>query len=289
MTRGAQSTLPYGWMLLPAGGFFVLAFVLPFAVMALFSGLTGNPLQRPGVAFTARNYQRLLDDSLYLEALLETLKLGALTTLFSLLLGYPVALWLARMTSRLGRTLVAMAVIAPMLTGLVVRTFSWMTILSDRGILNGALQALGVIRAPVALMDNELGTVIALVHIYVPFMVLTLAGVLGAIDVQLEEGAQTLGASPWRSFLEVTLPLSAPGVVAGSLLVFALSISAYVTPYLLGGQRVLTVPMLIYQQVSASFNAAFAGALGVMLLAVSLMLIVLYHRILARLGGAGAA
>ena len=115
---------------------------------------------------------------------------------------------------------------------------------------------------------------------------LSLAGALGGIDVRLEEGAQSLGASPWRSFLEVTLPLSMPGVVAGSLLVFALSISAYVTPYLIGGQRVLTVPMLIYQQVSASFNAAFAGALGVVLLAVSLVLIVLYHRVLARVPGA---
>lgn len=278
-----------GWLLLPAGGFFVLAFVLPFAVMALFSVLTGNPLQRPGVGFTTRHYARLLDDSLYAEALLETLKLGAVTTVASLLLGYPLALWLVRMTSRTGRTLLAMAVIAPMLTGLVVRTFAWMAILSDQGVVNGTLQRLGLATAPLALMNNELGTLIALVHIYVPFMVLTLAGVLGGIDVRLEEGAQTLGASPWRSFLEVTLPLSMPGVAAGSLLVFALSISAYVTPYLMGGQRVLTLPMLIYQQVSASFNTAFAGALGVVLLAVSILLLAAYQQVLARLGrGAGA-
>lgn len=267
------------WLVAPAALFLALAFILPFGVMALFSTLTGNPLIQDNVEFTARHYERMLDDSLYAEALVETLKLGAITTAVALLLGYPLALWLVRMQSRLGRLLVAMAVIAPMLTGLVVRTFAWMAILSDQGLLNSGLRAVGLPALP--LIDNEAGTVIALVHIYVPFMVLTLTGVLGQVDIRLEEAAQSLGAAPWRTFLEVTWPLSLPGVVAGCLLVFALSISAYVTPYLMGGQRVVTLPMLIYQQVSASFNTAFAGALGVVLLGVSLLLILAYHAALA--------
>jgi len=117
----------------------------------------------------------------------------------------------------------------------------------------------------------------------VPFMVLTLAGVIGRIDERLEEAARNLGASPLRAFIEVTLPLSLPGILAGSLLVFALAISAYVTPYLMGGQQVLTLPMLIYQQVAATFNAAFAGALGVILLVVSIALVVAYNRVLAQI------
>jgi putative spermidine/putrescine transport system permease protein len=132
-------------------------------------------------------------------------------------------------------------------------------------------------------MYNEFGTTVALVHIYVPFMVLTLAGVIGGIDERLEEAVMSLGASPVRAFLEVTLPLSIPGIVAGSLLVFALAISAYVTPYLMGGQQVLTLPMLIYQQVAATFNTAFAGALGVLLLVVSIALVIAYNRVLGRL------
>jgi putative spermidine/putrescine transport system permease protein len=174
-------------------------------------------------------------------------------------------------------------VIAPMLTGIVVRTFAWITILSDKGVINATLMAAGLIATPLPLMYNELGTVIALVHIYVPFMVLTLAGVIGRIDERLEEAAMSLGASPLRAFIEVTLPLSLPGILAGSLLVFALAISAYVTPYLMGGQQVLTLPMLIYQQVAATFNLAFAGALGVVLLVVSIALVVAYNHVLGRM------
>src|SRR5829696_2774576 len=182
-----------------------------------------------------------------------------------------------------GHALLLMAVIAPMLTGIVVRTFAWITILSDKGVINATLMAAGVIATPLPLMYNELGTVIALVHIYVPFMVLTLAGVIGRIDERLEEAAMSLGASPLRAFLEVTLPLSLPGILAGSLLVFGLAISAYVTPYLMGGQQVLTLPMLIYQQVAATFNLAFAGALGVVLLVVSIALVVAYNHVLGRM------
>ena len=145
------------------------------------------------------------------------------------------------MHSRVGHALLLMAVIAPLLTGIVVRTFAWMTLLGDRGVINITLQWLGLAEKPLPLMYNEFGVVIGLVHIYVPFMVLTLVGVIGRIDRTLEEAARGLGASRFRTFLEVTLPLSLPGILAGSLLVFALAISAYVTPVLLGGNNVLTL------------------------------------------------
>jgi putative spermidine/putrescine transport system permease protein len=123
------------------------------------------------------------------------------------------------------------------------------------------------------------------VHIYVPFMVLTLTGVIGRIDDRLEQAARSLGANRLRAFIEVTLPLSLPGILAGSLLVFALAISAYVTPFLLGGTDVLTLPMLIYQQVGSSFNLGFAGALGIILLAVSLVVVIVYNNVLGRFAG----
>jgi putative spermidine/putrescine transport system permease protein len=211
------------------------------------------------------------------------MRIGAVTTIISLLIGYPLAHWMARMRSRVGHAALLMAVIAPLLTGIVVRTFAWMTLLSDRGVINTTLQSLGF--SPLPLMYNEFGVIVGLVHIYVPFMVLTLVGVIGRIDRTLEEAARGLGAGRLRTFLEVTLPLSLPGILAGSLLVFALAISAYVTPVVLGGNNVLTLPMLIYQQVSASFNLGFAGALGVVLLAVSLALVFAYNNILGRLTG----
>jgi putative spermidine/putrescine transport system permease protein len=275
------------WAIVPAALLFVLFFVLPFAVMAGLSLLSGNPVSNPNVAFTWRNYARLLDSDLYVDALIATLRIGVVVTALSLVVGYPLAHCMARMRSRLGHGLLLMAVVAPMLTGIVVRTFAWMTLLADRGVINTTLAWLGWIEKPLPLMYDEFGVVVGLVHIYVPFMVLTLVGVIGRIDPALEEAARNLGAGRLRTFLEVTLPLSLPGILAGSLLVFALAISAYVTPVLLGGGNVLTLPMLIYQQVSASFNLGFAGALGVVLLAVSLVLVVAYNAILARVGAEG--
>jgi putative spermidine/putrescine transport system permease protein len=276
---------PIAWAIAPAALLFILFFILPFGVMGALSLLSGNPVSNPNVTFTWRHYNRLFDSDLYFDALVATMRIGAVTTIVALLIGYPLAHWMARIKSRVGHAVLLMAVIAPLLTGIVVRTFAWMTLLSDRGIINTIAQWLGLAEKPLPLMYNEFGVIVGLVHIYVPFMVLTLVGVIGRIDVTLEEAARGLGASRLRTFLEVTLPLSLPGILAGSLLVFALAISAYVTPVLLGGNNVLTLPMLIYQQVSASFNLGFAGALGVVLLAVSLALVFAYNTILGRLTG----
>lgn len=285
VVRRGPAVSPIAWAIGPAVLLFVVFFVLPFGVMALLSVLTGNPAVQPNVTFTTRHYERFLADSLYFEALVATLRIGAITTLAALVIGYPLAHLMARTHSRIGHALLLMAVIAPMLTGIVVRTFAWMTLLQDRGVINSTLMAWGLTSAPLRLMYNEFGTIVALVHIYVPFMVLTLTGVIGRIDERLEQAARSLGASRTRAFLEVTLPLSLPGILAGSLLVFALSISAYVTPFLMGGTDVLTLPMLIYQQVGASFNLGFAGALGVILLAVSLLVVIAYNHVLGRFAG----
>ncbi|QCK85556.1 ABC transporter permease [Phreatobacter aquaticus] len=276
---------PIAWALGPAILLFIIFFIMPFGTMALLSFLSGNPANNPNVFFTTRHYERFFGDSLYFEALVATLRIGVITTLASLLIGYPLAHWMARIPSRLGHALLLMAVIAPMLTGIVVRTFAWMTLLQDRGVINQTLMAWGLTNEPIRLMYNEFGTILALVHIYVPFMVLTLTGVIGRIDERLEQAARNLGANRVRAFIEVTLPLSLPGILAGSLLVFALSISAYVTPFLMGGTDVLTLPMLIYQQVGASFNMGFAGALGIILLGVSLVVVIAYNNVLGRFAG----
>ncbi|MBS0221136.1 MAG: ABC transporter permease [Proteobacteria bacterium] len=278
---------PIAWLIAPALLLFILFFVLPFAVMVAMSFFSSNPIGNPHAVVTTRHYQRFIEDNagIFHDALWETLRIGLVTTVASLLIGYPLAHWMARMQSRLGHALALMAVITPLLTGIVVRTFAWMTILQDKGVINTTLISWGLIHKPLPLMYNEFGTVVALVHIYVPFMVLTLIGVIGRIDERFEQAARSLGAGRLRAFAEVTLPLSLPGILAGSLLVFALSISAYVTPSLMGGTNVLTLPMLIAQQVGTSFNPGFAGALGVILLAVSLVIVVAYNRILTRLSG----
>ena len=283
----ASRPSPIAWLIAPALLLFVLFFVLPFGVMAVMSFYSGNPVTNPNAFLTTRHYERFINDDagIFHDALWSTLRIGFVTTIVSLLIGYPLAHWMARMHSRVGHVLVLMAVIAPLLTGIVVRTFAWMTILQDKGVINTTLISMGLISKPLPLMYNEFGTIVALVHIYVPFMVLTLTGVIGRIDERLEQAARSLGAGRLRAFAEVTLPLSLPGILAGSLLVFALSISAYVTPSLMGGTDVLTLPMLIAQQVGTSFNPNFAAALGMILLVVCLAIVIAYNRILSRLTG----
>lgn len=279
------SRLPFVAMLAPAVILFVLFFIVPFAVMAVMSFMTGIPFANPNASFTTRHYLRMTRDDYYLSVMFGTLRIGLIVTIISLLIAYPLAHLLARMRSKLGRTLLLMAIIAPMLTGLVVRTFAWLAILSNRGVVNSTLHLMGLISDPLPLLENETGIIIGLVHIYVPFMILTLTGVIARIDPRLEEAARGLGAGRVRTFLEVTLPLSMPGIFAGSLLVFALAISAYVTPLVLGGGQVMVWPILVYQAVSGSFNLGFGGALGVVLLLVSLMLVVAYNRAMGRLAG----
>jgi len=285
--NSTTATRPNGLALfiLPSALLFALFFFLPIGLMAVMSVLTGNPVVMPKVAFTTKHYVRMIGDPFYLEVIWTTIRIGLVTTLVALAIGYPLAHWMARIKSRTGHALLLIAVLAPMLTGIVVRTFAWMTLLSDKGVVNETLMSLGFISQPLKLMYTETGIVVGLVHIYVPFMVLTLTGVIGRIDERLEQAAENLGASPLRAFLEVTLPLSVPGILAGSLLVFALAISAYVTPILLGGFQIMTLPILIYQQISANFNVGFAAALGIVLLVISLLLVVAYNRALGLVSG----
>ena len=281
----ARGTVSAWLLLLPALSIFLIFFLLPFLTMATMSVLTGNPLVAPHVAFTTRHFARMLGDGYYAAVLWTTIRLGLLTTLLSLVLGYPLAFWLARTPSPATRRLLMMAVLAPMMMGIVVRTYAWLAVFANRGVINGTLAWLGLAR-PIEFLGSEAAVIVALAHIGVPFMILTLTGVLGRQDTRLEDAARGLGANRFRVFVEITLPLSAPGIMAGCLLVFALSISAYVTPIVIGNYSVQTLPILVYQQVSASFNLPFAAALGVVLLLVGLVIVAAYNRAMARVAHA---
>src|SRR5438445_4799607 len=161
MSAAASRPSPIAWLIAPALLLFVLFFVLPFGVMATLSFFSANPLNNPNAFLTTRHYERFIDDSagIFHDALWATLRIGLITTVVSLMIGYPLAHWMARMHSRLGHALALMAVIAPMLTGIVVRTFAWMTILQDKGVINTLLIQWGVIGKPLPLMYNEFGTV----------------------------------------------------------------------------------------------------------------------------------
>lgn len=287
-TAAARSARTHGssmrslLLLLPGLGLFIAFFIVPFAVMIAISFMDGHFVRGDEIAFTLEHYRVIFSDPFYLRVMWNTLKLGLITTAIALALGYPLAYQLSRTRNPNTRRLMLAAVLSPMMVGIVVRLYGWMTILQDTGLINSALLKLGLIRSPLPLMYNEFGIVVALVHVYIPFMILSIHGVISGIDERLEEAAQNLGATRWQAFLEVTLPLSMPGVLAGCLLVFSLAMSSYVVPILMGGFQYMTLPVLVYQEIAGIFNFAFGAALAVLLLAMGIVVLVLYYRVMTQ-------
>jgi len=257
-------------------------FVLPFGMM-FYESLFLSPLHAPvDSGATLANYLKLFGDLFYLRVLLQTLALGAVVTLLTLVLAYPVAYVLAR-TQR--RQLLVFLVISPLVVSIVIRSYGWMALLGRAGSVNTALQTLGIIDQPLALMYNWFGVTVALTHVLLPYMILTLASVIEGIPESLEDTAAVLGAGWWARFRHIVFPLSLEGVGAGVTLVFMLAIGSFVSVLLLGGHDTLILPLLIYQQVIL-INNNFAAALGTYLLVISVTL--LYVQAYAfRVRGAG--
>jgi putative spermidine/putrescine transport system permease protein len=221
-----------------------------------------------GEGFSAQNFVEILTSPLYLETLTVTFRIGVLSALAALALGLPLALFL-RTARPAVRSVLIFITIAPILISIVVRAYGWMVLLANRGLVNSALMNLGIIDRPIRLIFNETGIVIATSHVLLPFMVLAILGSLQGIDRALEDAAASLGAKPWRVAWDVVLPLALPGIAAGTVLVFILAVGSFVTPVLIGGQLVLTLPMAAMQQFNSTFNWAFGSALvGVLLVAV---------------------
>lgn len=211
------------------------------------------------------HYVTFLTDEYTLKVLFRTLSIGVQVTALSLVLGFPLALWLSRLRG-MSRAMLYLVIFVPLITSAVVRTFGWMILLSNNGALNASLKAIGIIDGPLALLYTELGIVIALAEVLLPFMVLALDAALLNIDVHLYDAARSLGASRLRMLVQVTIPLAAPGIVSGSILVFMMSVSAYVTPSLVGGPQVPVMSTMIYQQSVSLLNWPFGAAMSFILL-----------------------
>ena len=271
------------WLLAPALLLLLVAFVLPVGMMVPMSFRPYVPLVGITDGFTARYYTRLLTDSYYLEIIGRTLALGFTVTLSSLVVGYPVAFFLARTPSR-WRNWLTIVVVFPLMLNLVVRTFGWIALLAQNGLVNQALHALGVVESPVKLLFNFAGLLIAMTHIFLPFMVLVLIGAIQNIPRDVEDAARVLGASWGSTFCRVTLPLSAPGILSGSILVFVLSISALVTPRLLGGPTYQVMSTLIYDEFLQRLNWPAGSAQALLLTIMVLALVYLSGRLARRTG-----
>ncbi|MFI4981761.1 MAG: ABC transporter permease [Nevskiales bacterium] len=257
-------------------------FVVPILILLLYSFYTADPGGTMRPVLTSANYTRFLFDSLYYRVIWRSLELGITVTLWCLVLGFPLAYSLARTRSSAWRGLVVMLLLFPLMTSVVVRSYGWMILLGDNGLMNLVLLRLGIVETPVRLLYTNTGTVIALIEVLLPFMVLSLMAVIQNIHRSLEEAAASLGAGTWRVFIDVVLPLSMPGVAAGSVLVFILAIGAFVTPALIGGAKILVVPMLVYQQAMGVLNWPFAAAISFIFLVFVLALIWLQLHLLER-------
>ncbi len=261
------------WLLLPAGLLLVLGLFLPLVNLLLLS-LNAPELGvvSPTAELTWRNYARFLGSEFYLATLWKTLWLSALTTGITAMLGMVLALSVWRAPPR-WRSLLLLVVLAPLLVSIVARTYGWMIILGDKGVLNTLLIWAGLIEEPLRMMYTSGAVLVGLVHVFLPFMVLALLGSLDRIEASLPEAAFTLGAGRLAVFRHVVLPLSVPGLAGGSAIVFSLAMSSYVTPALMGGSRAGVLTTFIYQQFSVTLNWHFGAALVAVLLTTTLLVL----------------
>jgi putative spermidine/putrescine transport system permease protein len=242
---------------------FAAAFLLlPLALLVAVSLTTGYPLD-PAPSWDS--YRQLVTDAFYRSYVVTTLLFGLAVTVVALLAGYPLAYFLVRHAKRSYNWLLV-AIVSPLLVSVVARTVGWTIMLGNDGPLNRTLLALGLADAPVQILFTPLAATLGMVHVLLPFMVLSLASVLTVLDRGLEDAALSLGADARQVFWRVTFPLSLPGVGAGSLLVFLLTIGSYVTPVLLGGGKVRLLAPMIYNQITSVVDWSLGSAMAVTLL-----------------------
>ena len=242
----------------PLAAFLAVLFVLPLLLLA------GLSLQTPD-GMGLGQYGKFLGDAFSLQVLGATMRLGAEVTLACLVLGFPLA-WLHAGSGPRVRGLLMLLVLLPLLTSVVVRTFAWIVVLGRQGIVNSALQGMGLTDAPLRLLYTEGGVVAALAQVQMPLMVLPLIAALGRIGPDLQDAAGMLGAGAWRAFRTVVLPLALPGVIAGCLLTFTAAVTAFITQSLVGGGQMLFMPAYVLQQALALGDMPFASAISMIFL-----------------------
>ena len=274
--RVARS-LPWVVAIGPAAVVVIVLLVVPSTTLFLLSFVRFEPLRGIVYTFTLENYLAIARSSLYLQVTLHTLRMAGLVTFACLVLGYPIAYFMARSKSRLA-ALCAALVVAPLFVSVVIRGFGWMVLLAREGVVNQALVAVGVFAERQQFLYTDPAVLIGLVHILSPFMILPIASVLRGVEPALEEAALNLGATRWGVFRFVVLPLSVPGIMAGAILVYSHAIAAFVLPAMLGSIQTKLMATMLYQQVLVAGNLPFGAALATVLVATTFLLLALVYR-----------
>jgi putative spermidine/putrescine transport system permease protein len=257
---------------LPLAGFFLVFFITPLLLL-IFVSLHADPEMK---RFGLDQFRKFLSDPYSLKVLGQTLVIGAETTALCLLLGFPLA-WLYVRSPGWLRGVLILIILLPLLTSVVVRTFAWIVILGRLGIVNSALMTLGLIGTPLRLLYSEGGLVVALAQVHMPLMLLPLITALSRVDPNLADASAALGAGAWRTFLRITVPLTLAGIIAGCLLTYCLSLTAFITQTLVGGGQMLLMPGYIYQQATAVQDWPFAAAICVIFLVAVLAAVTVFN------------
>jgi len=266
------------WLLLVP----VIAVLAVFFIGPVVFNLVESLRSPSGAGFGLQAYRQTLSDSYFLEVGLHTLVLASGVTLVCLVLGYPFAYAVARSSGTIKAVLI-FVLVAPLLVNVVVRSYGWMIVMGGGGLLDTAARALGL--PAVNLMYRWSGIVIALVHVLLPFMVLSIASTLESVDPSVEDAAAVMGATPLQTLWHVTIPMSIEGVITGCIITFTLTIGSFVTVMLLGDNSTMVLPLLIYQRLTTLGDWGAAATLGIVLLAVVMGLLGLQSALRRRLGG----
>jgi putative spermidine/putrescine transport system permease protein len=253
---------PAEWQLaLPLGLTYAAFFVVPLLLLVAVSAFDDEKMTTIGFA----QWRKFLGDLFYWKVIGDTVMLGVLTVAATALVGYPLALVYLEV-GPFWQRVILFVVILPLLTSVVVRTFAWIVILGREGVINQAVIALGLVPAPLRLLQTQFGLVLALTQIEMPLMLLPLLNVMSRIDTNLRDASLALGASRWYTLFKVTIPLSLPGLVAGCMLVFASSTTAFISQSVIGGNRLVFLPLLIWQQSLVVYNWPLASVAALTLL-----------------------
>ena len=281
--NGVIIAVPFYWLLI----FFLAPFIIVFKISvaepliasppfsSLFSIAQNGALS---VHLVFDNYAYLWEDSLYISTYVNSLRISTISTVLCLLLGYPIAYAIVR-SAPTTRFVLLMLIILPFWTSCLLRIYAWMGLLADQGTINNILIYLGLINRPIRLMYSEFAVHIGIVYSYLPFMILPLYANMEKLDHTIHEAAADLGARPFTTFLTVTLPLTTPGIMAGSLLVFIPATGEFVIPDLLGGGNVLMIGRVLYNEFNANHDWPVASAVAIVLLLILVIPMMLYQYI----------
>jgi putrescine transport system permease protein len=280
--RWGVISIPYIWMLV----FFAIPFLIVLKISFTSQAVAIPPyspvLEYVDKALMAKlnlgNYIELFNNSLYVDAFISSLKIAAISTILCLLIGYPMAYTIARMSPSM-RNICLLLVVLPSWISFLIRIYAWIGILQTNGLMNKTLMAIGIIDSPLQIMNTPTAAYIGIVYAYLPFMILPLYTNLVKFDMRLLEAAYDLGAKPWKAFLTITLPMSKSGIIAGCMLVMIPAVGEFVIPELLGGPGTLMIGRQLWSEFFSAGNWPMASAVAIVMLILLLVPILIFHKI----------